>query len=268
MKEQSKKVAFLALTYSSFAQEGLMEKFFSESHDYWNLYIHNKTPFDSQLSKFCVEDSYKVETSWGYYSVVLASIRLMAVALQDPDNEWFVLISGAHCPLFNVEKTCEKVRSEFDILSFSSFNGPEFKEGRYGRGLNKHNRAFSPFKSVNKVVSQFFICKRADAELFVSHEPKLRKWFSTGEITYSDEIYFYMVAELFNLPFQVKSHCHDNFDLKSSRKMIISGARPLPKTYTKVNKNIITALRKTTSNLFIRKVSDLTQVDEDFILHS
>jgi hypothetical protein len=77
-------------------------------------------------------------------------------------------------------------------------------------------------------------------------------------------MYFPLVANHFGMNFQLKSNCHFNWRLKSSKKLIDNQARIKPKSYEKIDQRIIDALRNT-SNLFIRKVHPLTVIDNNYI---
>lgn len=263
------KVAFIALTNSSFNQEGFMRNFFSESDkDLFNLYIHNKNPITNEYFKqFEIPVEYKVETEWGKYSLVLATTRLLRYALQDSNNQKFVLISESHCPIYNMKETYRLIFERYPILSFSNqMDEEKWSIPRFKALIRDQNR--SPF-DINhaKFVSQWFVCNRSDAEIFVNHEIKLRKYFNTNKLCFPDELYFHLIGRHFGLPIQYKNNCHFNWDLKSSKKMIRLGCREAPKTYEKISKNFIDILRNNTDCIFVRKICAATQIDYDYILN-
>lgn len=263
------KVAFLALTYSSFIKNETMSRFFDPAlKDIYNLYIHNKydLPPNHYFSDFCIPKNRITETEWGHYSLVKASINLMAEALKDPDNEYFVLISDSHCPLYDIETTCNLIKKDFDTMSFAECVAEKhLTPKRFELIQNPVRIKYSPFKIKNALfVSQWFICRRSDASFFVSKESNLRKWFSTDKVSFADEMYFPLVANHFGLEFQIKSNCHFNWKLNSSKKLIAYGAKAEPKSYEKIDHRIIDTLRNT-SNLFVRKVHPLTIIDNDYI---
>lgn len=263
------KVAFIALTNSSFNQEELMFDFFSEQYkDLYSLYIHNKNPIASDyFQQFEIPSEYKVNTEWGKYSLVLATTRLLRCALQNPDNQKFVLISESHCPIYNIKETCRLIFERYQILSFSDQpNEQRLSISRFKSLIRDQNR--NPF-DVNhaKFVSQWFVCNRSDAEIFVNHEAKLRKYFNINKLCFADELYFHLIARHFNLEIQYKNSCYFNWNLKSSKKMINLGCRKTPKTYEKISKNFIDILRNSTDSIFMRKVCAATQIDRHYILN-
>lgn len=262
------KIAFIALTNSSFNKGELMRDFFSEyNKDLYNLYIHNKNPIsDDFFKKFELPDSYKVNTEWGQYGLVLATVRLLMYALQDPDNQRFVLISESHCPLYNMEKICQIIFDEYPILSFSyqpkeeSWAAPRFKSFL----KDKNRNPFDPKHA--KFVSQWFICNRQDAELFIKHEIKFRKYFNINKQCFPDEIYFHLIGSHFGRPIQYRNNCHFNWNLKSSKLLIDLGHREKPKTYSKISNKTIDVFREKSDCIFLRKVYSGTVIDKDYLL--
>jgi len=264
----NKKVAFIALTNSSFNKENLMERFFSKEHsDKYNLYIHNKNPILSDFfKKFEIPSEYKVETQWGKYSLVLATVRLLMFALQNPENEKFVLISESHCPLYGMQKMHSIIFDRYPILSFS--NQPKEESWSLSRldALIK-DKGRNPFdKSHAKFVSQWFVCDRKSAEVFVKNEIKFRKFFNLDKLCFPDEIYFHLMARHFNLPVQYKNNCHFNWYLKSSKYLVNSGHREKPKTYCKITNRTIDVFREKSDCIFFRKIYNGTILDEEYLL--
>lgn len=264
------KVAFLALTSSSFNKEGLMSRFFCKDHlDKYNLYIHNKFDIHNKyFQQFEIPSEYKVNTEWGKYSLVIATIRLLMYALRDPENQRFVLISESHCPLYNIEQTCSLIFKQYPILSFS--NQPKeqvWALNRFKSLIIANSR--HPFSEENaKFVSQWFICNRQDAEFFTKHEIKFRKYFHTNKLCFPDELYFYLMANHFNIPIQYKNNCHFNWNLKTNQSLVDVGHRLKPKTYLKIKNRAIDTFREKSDCIFIRKVYSGTVIDEDYLLQS
>lgn len=266
-----KKVAFLALTYDRFQNEELMQKFFSKkaSHLY-NLYIHNKHELiDSAFSKNCLPRDQIVDTKWGSYSLVKATVRLMMHALKDPNNEYFVLISDSHCPLYCMEEMHSVVERNFSKLSFS--DQPREKsiaKKRFLNSLDKRRLNYCPIdKNSGKYASQFFVCRRSDAQVFVDAEPKLRKWFDQVSINIPDETYFYSLADYLKLDYQIKGCCHFNWYSSSKKEFIELGFRDRPKTYSKIPNKMIDILRNQYQYLFIRKICDKTEIDQNYLFN-
>lgn len=266
----AKKVAFLALTYSSFAKEELMQRFFEKSlGEKCNLYIHNKSEiFNPFFQKHCLPKEFKVSTEWAKYSLVHATARLMLYALMDdPDNEKFVLISDSHCPLYSCDTICDFIFKKFPILSFSrEYDLDHIIKQRFSRMQNPLIGSF-PFDVKNAaIVSQWFICNRSDAEKFVHCEPQYRKLFNHNRIIFADEIYFHLLGKHFKLPMQYKRSCHFNWNLDSPRFLIEKGAHARPKIYTKLSNKFVNILRSQTDCIFMRKIYADTIIDENYLL--
>ena len=86
-----KKVAFLNLSYNSFNKNDVWKSFFDQGdQNSFNLYIHPKDDFQCVFSDYFIDN--RVETAWGHFSLVEATIELMKAALEDEDNEYFTLI--------------------------------------------------------------------------------------------------------------------------------------------------------------------------------
>lgn len=267
----NKKIAFLALTYDRFQNEELMQKFFSKkAFHLYNLYIHNKNEFaDSPFSAYCLPRDQIVDTKWGSYSLVKAAVRLMQHALIDADNEYFILISDSHCPLYSMERMHAIVKRDFSKLSFSHQPREQhLAKKRFLNSLDKRRIDFCPLnKNGGKYASQFFVCRRSDAQVFVNNEPKLRKWFDQNAISIPDETYFYSLAEYLNLDYQIKGCCHFNWYLSSKKEFLELGIRDRPKTYSKIPNKMIDILRNQYEYLFIRKICKQTIIDQNYLFH-
>jgi len=266
-----KKIAFLALTYDKFQNEELMRKFFSKkaSHLY-NLYIHNKNELiDSTFSENCLPKDQIIDTKWGHYSLVRAAVRLMLHALKDSDNEYFVLISDSHCPLYSMKEMHSVVERSFAKLSFSHQPREQsIAKKRFLNSLDKRRLHYCPIDiNSGKFASQFFVCRRSDAQAFVDNEPKLRKWFDQNCGACQDETYFRSVADYLKLDYQIKGCCHFNFYLYSKREFIESGIRDRPKTYSKISNKMIDILRNKYEYLFIRKICGKTEIDQNYLFN-
>lgn len=268
-----KKVAFLSLNYQSFENEELMGRFFCEEHkDKYNLYIHNKESIvGSIFEKYCIPESYKVDTEWGKYSLVLATIRLMKYALQDPDNERFVLISNSHAPLYSIDVVCEKIWRDYPILSFDqsivrSRDPEKITKYRYDTILNPVKKHLAPFQLHSAMfVAQWFICNRKDADFFVNNEARLRPWFNLEKRNNADELYFSLLANHYGLPNQIKTNCYVGWHLKTKKQWVKEGKRLTPRTIDKLSNKIVDILRKR-GMLFARKICAETQLDIDYLL--
>jgi len=265
------RVAFLALTYDDFQHEEVMRKFFSKEASFlYNLYIHNKNPLLSDyFSPFCLKRESLVDTEWGSYSLVRATVQLLKCALADSSNQSFVLISDSHCPLYSMNQMCDLIYSDFSKLSFSDpFQDDNPATKRFLQCLDQRRIISCPISpQYAKRVSQFFICNRAEAEIIITYEAKLRKWFNTNNHCVHDETYFHALAKYLNLDFQIKNITHCNFKLPSYHGFQELGIRDFPKTYLKINKKLINCLRNK-NYLFVRKIHSFTEIDIDHLLYA
>ncbi|XP_047081019.1 glycosyltransferase BC10-like [Lolium rigidum] len=94
------KIAFMFLTPDSLPFERLWEKFLQDQEGRYSIYIHasrEKPVHNSSL--FLNREIRSEKVVWGRVSMVDAEKRLLANALQDIDNQFFVLLSDSCIPL-------------------------------------------------------------------------------------------------------------------------------------------------------------------------
>lgn len=98
-----KKIAFLFLTRGEMPLEDVWREFFHWRTDpsEYSIYIHPRIGFNyPETSFFYKRETAKREIAkWGGMSQVKAIKDLVRQGLEDPDNEWFVLMSEACIPL-------------------------------------------------------------------------------------------------------------------------------------------------------------------------
>ncbi|EPS62625.1 hypothetical protein M569_12166, partial [Genlisea aurea] len=88
------KIAFMFLTPGPLPFERLWDKFFQGHEGRFSIYVHASKDKPLHFSRYFINReirSNKVE--WGKISMVDAEKRLLVNALQDPDNQHFVLLS-------------------------------------------------------------------------------------------------------------------------------------------------------------------------------
>ncbi|URD96449.1 Core-2/I-Branching enzyme [Musa troglodytarum] len=101
---KNSKIAFMFLTPGSLPFERLWEKFFLGHEGRFSIYVHasrEKPVHASPLFEGRGIQSSKVV--WGKISMVDAEKRLLANAIQDPENHHFVLLSDSCVPLHNFD---------------------------------------------------------------------------------------------------------------------------------------------------------------------
>jgi len=118
-----KKLALCFLTYGNLSQPALWSRIFERHKDLVNVYIHNKNEFvdtEHGLERYCLKE--RIPTAWGRLSLVQATLLLFRAALQDQENEFFILLSDTCIPVLPMEEIYRRV---FDtdsniIYSFQS----------------------------------------------------------------------------------------------------------------------------------------------------
>lgn len=268
----SKKIAFIALTYNTFEKEGLMSKFFDESYsDRYNLYIHPKEDLnaDSRFTRHYIPYNERVHnTAWGYFSLVEATIALLRHALKDPSNEKFILISDSHCPLYNINKTCDILWEHADTTCFNVYDTDNLAAHRFFKMFNlKKSRAIAVPISVKKsmFLSQWFICTREAAITFVDTYDKIHNLFDKDTDTYADECWFGTIANHTNTTWKNRSFCFSDWNWETDQYMIDRGCKKNPHTFGELTQADIDKYRED-GNVFLRKIHASTIVDEHYLL--
>ncbi|XP_077216363.1 glycosyltransferase BC10-like [Tasmannia lanceolata] len=98
------KIAFMFLTPGSLPFEKLWEKFFLGHDERFSIYLHASREKPEHVSPlFINQDIRSDKVVWGKISMVDAEKRLLANALQDTDNQHFVLLSDSCVPLHDFD---------------------------------------------------------------------------------------------------------------------------------------------------------------------
>ncbi|EEC72597.1 hypothetical protein OsI_06062 [Oryza sativa Indica Group] len=92
------KIALMFLTPGSLPFEKLWEKLLQGHEGRYSIYIHasRERPVHSS-SLFVGREIHSEKVVWGRISMVDAEKRLLANALEDVDNQFFVLLSDRFC---------------------------------------------------------------------------------------------------------------------------------------------------------------------------
>ncbi|XXG64405.1 hypothetical protein AAC387_Pa05g2368 [Persea americana] len=100
LQSKNPKIAFMFLTVGSLPLEKLWEKFFIGHEGWFSIYVHASNEKPKHVSPFFIgRDIGSEKVIWGGISMVDAEKRLLANALQDTDNQHFVLLSDSCVPL-------------------------------------------------------------------------------------------------------------------------------------------------------------------------
>lgn len=108
------KIAFCFLLYDTHKHSQSWIKFFN-SDKYpiknYNIYTHLKE-INKNTQDWLVDHKIQsIKTGWCEENLVYAWIKLLQKALKDPDNKYFVILSGECIPLYDFSTTYKKITS-------------------------------------------------------------------------------------------------------------------------------------------------------------
>ncbi|CAM8973017.1 unnamed protein product [Rhodiola kirilowii] len=183
------KIAFMFLTKGTLPLAPLWERFLKGHEDRYSIYIHSTPSYQpkfSPQSAFYRRQIPSQVAEWGKMSMCDAERRLLANALLDVSNEWFVLLSESCIPIFNFQFIYHYLRrSRYSFLG--AFDDP----GPFGRG--RYNPNMAPEVNITqwRKGSQWFEVNRKIAVNIVEdtkYYPKFREFCKPA--CYVDEHYF------------------------------------------------------------------------------
>ncbi|GMJ07637.1 hypothetical protein like AT5G11730 [Hibiscus trionum] len=183
------KVAFMFLTKGPLPLSPLWERFFKGHEGLYSVYIHSLPSFKAEFppsSAFYGRHIPSKVSEWGKMSMCDAERRLLANALLDISNEWFILLSESCIPLHNFSVIYHYIKkSKYSFID--SFDDP----GPVGRG--RYNESMAPEVTLTqwRKGSQWFEINRRLAINIVEdikYYPKFER-FCRPEC-YVDEHYF------------------------------------------------------------------------------
>jgi len=258
-----KKVAFLNLSYNAFNKNDIWKDFFDQgskseyNQNSFNLYIHPKDESQCVFSDYFIDK--RVETGWGHFSLVEATIELMKAALEDEDNEYFTLISDSHVPLYSLEETTKLIEKKYSKMTFSTHGAISTKQRsqrvlKYGVQGNHHFNLYN-------AVCQFFVCRRKDVIQFIETFDHFSQFFVKNEIIFADEFYFWAVARELKMDFDIgQASTYSDW-----AEYQIEGTNRLqrqPREMKYLNSLVLKTLRDQRV-LFARKVMPTTEISAD-----
>ncbi|WOH10804.1 hypothetical protein DCAR_0730277 [Daucus carota subsp. sativus] len=135
--ERVPKIAFMFLTRGPLPMAPLWERFFKGHEQMYSIYIHALPTYNETyppFSPFYQRQIPSKVTEWGMMSMCNAERRLLANALLDMSNEWFILLSEACIPL-------QSFPAVYLYISNSRLSFMEIYDdpGPCGRGRYNHN---------------------------------------------------------------------------------------------------------------------------------
>lgn len=183
------KIAFMFLTKGPLPFAPLWERFFKGHEGFYSIYIHSSPSYDADFPSSSVFYKRQIPSQvaeWGKMSMCDAERRLLANALLDISNEWFVLLSESCIPLHNLS-----IVYRYLSRSRYSFMGSFDERGPYGRGRYNENMAPEVNLTEWRKGSQWFEINRKLAVDIIKdtiYYPKFKE-FCQPEC-YVDEHYF------------------------------------------------------------------------------
>ncbi|KAJ8555522.1 hypothetical protein K7X08_013018 [Anisodus acutangulus] len=183
------KIAFMFLTKGPLPLAPIWERFFKGHKGLYSIHIHSLPSFQADFpasSVFYKRQIPSQVTEWGKMSMCDAERRLVANALLDISNEWFVLLSESCIPLYNFN-----VIYKYISRSKHSFVGAFDDPGPYGRGRYDENMLPEVNISQWRKGSQWFEMSRKLA-LYIVEDTKFYPKFAEfcRPACYVDEHYF------------------------------------------------------------------------------
>ncbi|CAN1229321.1 Glycosyltransferase BC10 [Linum grandiflorum] len=161
---KTSKIAFMFLTPGQLPFEKLWEKFFTGHEDKFSIYVHASNNKPVHTSRYFVNRDIRSEqVIWGKISMIDAERRLLANALQDPDNQHFVLLSESCIPLHKFDYV-------YNYLMYTnvSFLDCFYDPGPHGNGrYSEHMLPEVELKDFRKG-AQWFSMKRQHALIVIS----------------------------------------------------------------------------------------------------
>lgn len=153
-----RKVALMFLTKGHLPLYPLWEKFLEGHEKLYSIYIHSYPSYHADFpptSIFYQRQIPSKVSEWGKMSMCDAERRLLANALLDISNEWFILLSEACIPLYNF-----MFIYNYLMKSRYSFVGAFDDPGPYGRG--RYNWSMTPEVNISqwRKGSQWFTATR------------------------------------------------------------------------------------------------------------
>ncbi|XAR69271.1 hypothetical protein NMG60_11000799 [Bertholletia excelsa] len=183
------KIAFMFLTKGPLPLAPLWERFFKGHEERYSIYVHSLPSFQDEFPSSSVFYKRQIPSQiseWGKMSMCDAERRLLANALLDIFNEWFILLSESCIPLYNFS-----IIYHYIMRSRYSFMGAFDDPGPYGRG--RYNENMAPEVNITqwRKGSQWFEINRKLA-LYIVEDTKFYAKFSEfcKPACYVDEHYF------------------------------------------------------------------------------
>ncbi|RID50859.1 hypothetical protein BRARA_H01561 [Brassica rapa] len=161
---QNSKIAFLFLTHGTLPFEELWDEFFKGHEGKFSIYIYTFKERPVHISPhFYDREIHSDEVTWVRTSMVDAEKRLLVNALEDPENQHFVLLSESCIPLHTFDYT-------YRYLLYSNVSFIESFVDPGPRGTGRHMEHMLPeiTKEDFRKGAQWFTMKRQHAVIVMA----------------------------------------------------------------------------------------------------
>lgn len=125
------KIAFCFLLYDNIVHQKLWEDFFAQDkNDLATVYAHLKSNTARTPAWIKKHSVRSVKTDWCGEGQIHGLSQMLKKALSDPNNKYFVFLSGACIPLYNFCKTYKKITRSPKARVYYNKRKNEVFEGR------------------------------------------------------------------------------------------------------------------------------------------
>ncbi|MFA0067595.1 beta-1,6-N-acetylglucosaminyltransferase [Vibrio breoganii] len=129
------KIAFLCLAHNNFEYLKELKRYCVSDDDSFFLHVDSKAEFDNKSFRgknvYLIGNEDRVNTKWGTFSIVEATIKLMEMAKTQCDYDYYILLSGYDIPLRSkttLKKELEKHHGIISVWNSCEFNNPKSVE--------------------------------------------------------------------------------------------------------------------------------------------
>jgi hypothetical protein len=234
------KIAFLFLIIDVIHNDKMWREFFKKApNEEWSIYIHQKTNVDiGWFNEYKLKKT--VYTKWGDISLVEAHNLLLETALEDANNDMFIIVSETCLPIRNFDY----ITKHLDInYSYFCMTTPE--KYRY-KSVSRYFK-FDEFKKA----SQWCIINRKHALKLISIRHEIIEMFK--KVFAADEhAYITTLSNLYPQEIKDKMTTMANWNNDKKNKGYI---KLFPKSYILMDLTEYSKYVNTPSIYFIRKIN-------------
>ena len=246
------RLAFLFLTIAELRKEEWWSQFFHGIDPLlYRIYNHAKFPEDIPKHSLLYQRQITrhIPTRWADISLVDASLSMMEEAVQDPENDFFILVSESCIPVQSFKMLYTKLY--YMNTSLFQYN-PYYFETRESpqRYHYFQGKSYIPRWKFRKH-HQWFILTRRDALVLTQSARPFLKDFS--KMFAPDEHFFLNMMDLFGLTYKNHGTTYVNFSSSNSSH---------PQTFTTLAPSFFQILHNM-EFFFLRKVDEDCKIQEN-----